>query len=109
MRREKELPLSSKKRVRARARSRKSEVHAKERWVPGRRGKTSRKSFIGARRRKYQRVSGRKNSPSGPGKSKFHSKFGQIKLRLGDKGSAHTITEQYELGRLVGIPQRRGI
>ena len=56
------------------ARSRKSELQAEGRSIPGR---AAAENLLGGSKMKHERVSGCKDSPRGPGKSRFHSKSGQ--------------------------------
>ena len=70
--------LARKRRVRARAWSRKSELYARGRRASWRRGKASRENFPGERR-KSELVSGRRRSPGGPGESRFCFKSDQTR------------------------------
>ena len=55
--------MRAKWRARARAWSRKSELHSEKKRVPRRRGRAVGESLLGGRRRKLERVSGHKDSP----------------------------------------------
>ena len=74
---EREPHLGEKEGIRAGAWRGKDGLHSEERQVPRRRGRESKKSLSRGSRRKYERVSGRKNSPERPAVSWFHSKSGQ--------------------------------
>ena len=52
-------------------------LHSEGRQIPRRRGRASNKSLPSRRRRKHERVSGRKSSPERSAKSWSHSMFGQ--------------------------------
>ena len=58
----------------------KSKLHAEGREVPGREGRHPQRELPplpGEGRQKHERICGRKDSPRGPGKSRFHSKSNQ--------------------------------
>ena len=74
--------FARKKKIRAKAWSRESEIHAERRWVPGKRKKGKQRDPPWGKKCKL--VCGRKISPRWPEKSRFHSKPGKTRKRNGD-------------------------
>ena len=75
--------LARERGVRARAWSGKGGLHRERGQIPWRTGRASNKSLsrTSTRRRKHERVSGRKSSPGRSAESWFHSKSGQTRNR----------------------------
>ena len=83
--------LARKSGIGAGARRKKDGLHSKRRQIPRRKGRASKESLHRRRRRKHERVSGRKSSPGQSAESWFYSKSGQ--LEMGNEEPAHRMKE----------------
>ena len=91
--------LERKRRVRPKAWSKNSELHAEGRRVPKRR-EVSRESLTRRKRRKHKRVGGRQGSSGGSGKPRLHSKSGQTRNGKGGwKTKGQLIRWHSEIGQ----------
>ena len=69
--------FASEREIRVRAWRGKSGLHGRQRQIPKRTGRASKKSLPRISKKKYERVSGCKSSPGRSEESWFHSKSGQ--------------------------------